>query len=206
MANSEASSQSRVLLVEGPDDKHVVRQLCRLHPEMPEFCISSKDGIDALLQGIRGEILGEERTAVGILVDANEDLNNRWRALTDRLQRAGIVPPDSPNPSGTIIESTPRVGIWVMPDNGSPGELENFVAEMIPLDDPVWPLSQLYVDGIPAEHRKFRPGKLLRAKLYAWLATREIPGRMGAAIGAGDLSVDEATSVRFVDWLRELFK
>ena len=41
-----------------------------------------------------------------------------------------------------------------MPNNTSPGELENFVSEMIPNDDPVWRLSKDYIDGIPEADRK----------------------------------------------------
>ena len=92
-----------------------------------------------------------------------------------------------------------------MPDNESPGELEDFVRRMIPTDDPVWPRSEGYVDRIPVPDRRFRPGKILRAKLYAWLATLENPGRMGAAIGAGDLRVDGVLGSTFAAWLRSLF-
>ena len=42
----------RVLLVEGPDDKHVVRHLSNRHKEMPEFCILDKEGIENLLENI----------------------------------------------------------------------------------------------------------------------------------------------------------
>ena len=81
----------------------------------------------------------------------------------------------------------PRVGIWLMPDNQSLGELEDFVAQMIPDNDPVWPLSQDYISRIPEEHREFAENKTSTAEVYAWLATREDPRQMGAAIGARDL-------------------
>ena len=91
-----------------------------------------------------------------------------------------------------------------MPNNEAPGEIEDFVAGMIPESDPVWPRSQAYVDGIPVTDRKFR-GKILRAKVHSWLATREEPRMMGAAIGARDLNCDAPDAVRLVDWLRRLF-
>ena len=91
-----------------------------------------------------------------------------------------------------------------MPDNGSTGELEDFVSRMLPGGDPVWPLSESYIDGIPEASRKFKK-KAHRAKVYAWVATRAQPGRMGAAIKAGDLEVDGELAVSFLDWLRRLF-
>ena len=205
-------NNDRVLLVEGQDDKHVVLHLCNFHQPMPEFCILDKEdeagkgGINVLLEDIGLEILAPGRKAVGILVDADDDLNARWSAVTDRLREEKIEVPSNPEYTGTIIDSTPRVGIWLMPNNTSPGELENFVSEMIPDDDLVWPLSEDYIDGIPQADRKFTEKKILRAKIHAWLATREDPRQMGAAIGARDLHTDGTLSTAFANWLRKLFE
>ncbi len=202
-------NNGRVLLVEGPNDKHVVRHLCNLHQEMPEFCILDKGNVDKVLDSIGPEVRVSGRKAVGILVDANNCLDNRWKAVANRLREVHIEVPCRPEPTGTLIDGTtrtPRVGIWLMPDNTSPGELENFVAEMIPDDDPVWPRSECYIDGIPEADRKFTGKKILRAKIHAWLATREDPRQMGLAIGVQDLYVDGTLSTTFADWLRQLFK
>ena len=59
----------------------------------------------------------------------------------------------------------------MMPDNCSVGELEDFVVEMIPPDDLVWPLAQRYIEKIP--NPAFKESKVLRAQLYAWLAARK---------------------------------
>ncbi len=197
-----------VLLVEGEDDEHVVRQLCNRFTSIPEFSIRVAGNVDKLLDAIGAAMRVSNTEAVGVLMDANDRVGDRWNALRARLAEEAISVPDWPNPEGMIIEipGSPRIGVWLMPDNEHPGEIEDFVSAMIPSDDPVWPRSQRYVEDIPAEHRRFRPGKLLRAQLYAWLATREIPGRMGAAIGAGDLNVESAESIRFVNWLRDLFR
>ena len=194
-----------ILLVEGPDDKHVVRHLSRSHDEMLDFCIFDKGGIDELLDDIGLELRVPGRTAVGIVVDANDDLKARWRAVSDRLREEDIEVPDYPDSSGSIINGSPRIGIWLMPDNVAQGELEDFVAEMIPNDDPIWPRSKRYIDCIPEDDRRFTEKKTQRAKVHAWLATREDPRQMGAAIGAGDLRVDGRLSTDFAEWLRELF-
>ena len=208
-------NNDRVLLVEGQDDKHVVLHLCNFHQPMPEFCILDKEdeagkgGIEVLLRDIGLEILAPGRKAVGILVDANDDLDARWDAVAHRLREENIEVPRTPEPTGTLIEGTsriPRVGIWLMPNNTSPGELENFVSEMIPDDDPVWPRSQCYIDGIPEDDREFKKKKIMRAKVHAWLATRGEPRKMGGAIYAQDLRVDGPLSTTFANWLRQLFE
>ena len=202
-------NNDRVLLVEGQDDEHVVQHLCLRSQSMPPFHIENKFNVDKLLDSIKQEVRVPGRKAVGILVDANDRLESRWQAVTDRLEQAGLKVPHSPELAGTIIDGTtrtPRVGIWLMPDNTSPGELENFVSEMIPNDDPVWPRSQSYIDGIPKSDRKFTEKKVPRAKVHAWLATREEPRKMGVAIRAQDLRVDGPLSTTFANWLRELFE
>ncbi len=116
MANGESLSYERVLLVEGQNDMHVVRHLWIRHFQTdPGFYISVKQDVDSLLRSIRGEILGEGRTAVGILVDADDNPMNRWQAVANRLRAAGIIPPSNLTPSSTIIEGTPRVGVWLSP-------------------------------------------------------------------------------------------
>lgn len=205
MTNGGTSSDERVLLVEGRDDMHVVRHLSQANSPMPTFGIRTKYGVSELLSSIRGEILAEGRIAVGILVDANDKPQSRWEAVASRLQAAGVAPPATLTPGGTIINCRPRIGVWLMPDNGAPGELENFIANMIPSGDPVWPLSETYIDGIPESARKFAPKKILRAKVHAWLAARESPRPMGLAIGTGDLNVSGTDTQRFVNWLRKVF-
>ena len=209
----ESDSHPRVLLVEGPDDKHVVIHLSERSGLTQNFVIVEKEGINSLLDSIEVEVDIPGRTVLGIVLDANDNPNARWQALTGRLNRLRQedhfdLPelPSRPEPSGTIIEGRLRVGVWLMPDNSSTGELEDFVGSMIPLGDPVWPRAESYIDGIPQADRRFAPGKTQRAKVHAWLATREEPRRMGLAIKARDLVTDAANTAAFVGWLRTLFQ
>ena len=202
MANQE--SAPKVLLVEGVNDKHVVCNLRqRLVPEL-EFKCLEKRGIDSLLKAISTEIKVPGRQAVGIVADANEDIHARFQAIADKLSAAGVTPPNALDGEGTVIDGEPRIGLWLMPDNSSPGELEDFIVELLPEDDPIWPRAHQYIDGIPPHEREFKEHKATRAKLYAWLATRESPQQMGAAIGAGSL-VAGLPAERFANWLRRLF-
>ena len=211
MADREASLPSRqsrrVLLVEGRNDRHVVEHVYwKRFDSKPPFAVLDKEGFSRLRDAIGPELKAPEREVVGIIVDANDDLTARWTAVTDRLRTAcpGIEIGD-PAPEGTIVRSEPRVGIWLWPDNESGGELEDFVAEMVPDDDPVWPLSRCYIQGIPVEHRQFSEGKTARAEIHAWLATRKEPRWMGSAIRTGDLEVDGVLATRFASWIENLF-
>ena len=203
-----AQPEPHVLLVEGPDDKHVIWQICNRSPETPDFYIQDRGGVEPLLDAIGAELNAPERRVLGILTDADDDLLARWAAITNRLAEEGVQVPNSPEPSGMVIDTVgkPRVGIWLMPDNSINGELENFVEQMIPADDSVWPLAQQYIDGIPPMDRKFADNKTLRAQIHAWLAAREDPRQMGLAIRTRDLDVANPLSRRFLDWLSRLFR
>lgn len=202
-------SPARLLLVEGPTDKQVVRNLrkrFRGKRSIPTFEIRETGGVDNLLSVIEAEIDVPGRRALGILVDANDTPADRWNAVTERVRRVRPdMKPGNPVREGTIIGGSPDVGIWLWPDNQSEGELEDFVAGMIPNDDPVWPLSRKYIDGIPKHCRKFAEKKTTRAQVHAWLATRETPGFIGSVVGEDDLEVDGALVTRFANWLRKLF-
>ena len=198
--------EERILLVEGEDDEHVVLCLYRkVHGSEPPFTIVNKEGYTKLLQGLRLELKRPGLKILGILVDANDDLEARWKELVDEANGGAVALPDAPAPSGTIVEGSLRVGVWLMPDNGRPGELEDFVFELVPSSDRVWPLAKSYIEGIPDQERKFKPGKILKAKLYAWLASRRLPQRMGASITAGDLDAEAPLAQGLAAWLADLF-
>ena len=200
-----ASVPERILLVEGPDDKHVIRHIRDRHGDLADFEIRDTGGIDNLLDAIEAETKAAGRQSVGLLVDANSSLDDRWRSLADRLRQVGIEPPQTLDEEGCIIPGRPRLGLWLMPDNRNSGELEDFVQKLIPADDPVWPLATKYIGEIPLEHRQFSESKVSRAQIHAWLAARKEPRQMGSAIRTGELSADGELALRLVAWLRSLF-
>ena len=83
----ESDSHPRVLLVEGPDDKHVVIHLSERSELEQNFWIIEKEGKDKLIDSIVLEARTPGRTVLGIVLDANNNPDARWQALTDRLNR-----------------------------------------------------------------------------------------------------------------------
>ena len=191
--------------MEGHDDLRVVKRLCERHQLIREFEIEAKGGISSLIKSISAEVKAPGRIALGIMVDADNNPGSRWSSITNRLRSEGIDVPQAMEPGGTVIDGPPRVGIWLMPDNQSEGELEDFVAGLVPDSDPVWPLATAYIRDIPPKDRKFKQKKELRAILAAWLATREDPRQMGLAITSQDLDASQPPAPDFVGWLRRTF-
>ena len=92
-----SQSETRVLLVEGQDDKHVVEHVhWRRFESAPSFHVVDKGGYERLCDALVPELKAPGREVVGIIVDANDDAAARWAAVTDRLRdRRSRAPRDS---------------------------------------------------------------------------------------------------------------
>lgn len=185
-----------------------MRAIRERSPSLPPFEICEAGGIDELLERIDVESTAPGREIVGFVLDGNDDPSARWAAIRHRLRQANLPDdPPKPDPDGTIIRRTDGadVGVWMMPDNGSPGELEDFLATLIPQTDGLWGRSRKFVKCIPESDRKFPKGKTLRAQIHVWLSVQKRPLRSGQAIIANKLDLTGDLAQRFLSWLAELF-
>ena len=196
-----------LLLVEGLSDLHFVNHIYKKSRLSFYWKIEYHNGIQPVLDQLKVTSNKRGNAKIGVIVDADDDIKERWSNVIGQLRHLGDSDPKM-DPNGTIIdqiEGYPQIGIWIMPDNESSGELEDLVIEMIPHDDVVWPLSKAYVDSICEDNRKFKSRKIDRAKLYAWLAVRKKPPHIGTAIRDGDLDINTARCIAFVAWLKRLY-
>lgn len=212
------TGHKNVLLVEGQDDLHVVLQLYKkMEGKDPNFCIRDMKGHANLLADVNNEIRGGNRDVVGIIVDADDDTNARWEEVVNKINEIGIAIPHTGREYGVVepgkpdgASRWPRVGVWVMPNNVSEGEIEEFIDEMIP-NAPVRALARNYIEQALNEVQPsddpglLMRGKRLRGEVHAWLATRRRPRHMGAAIEAAYLNTDGELCRSFMAWLRRLF-
>lgn len=199
------------LLLEGSDDFHVIRNL--LVRERPDFklkdsrthAMSYSDdtapsgwGINNLVKQIGVRMKDPDTRALAVVLDADEDPSARWESLRGQIPAL----PSAPITGGTVVDTgSASFGIWVMPDNNVKGALEDFLARLVPVDDPLWPRASEYVDGIPAADCKFG-AKAAKAKLHAWLAVQEKPGRpLGLAVTNRVLDTALPSARSFLDWL-----
>ena len=89
---AEVTPPERILLVEGVDDKHVVRHLCDRHQDMPPLEICELNGFQQLKAAIGAAIRVPGRRAPGILADSDADPIHRWKEIAERLSKAGGNP------------------------------------------------------------------------------------------------------------------
>lgn len=202
----------RVLMVEGPDDEHVVKHICGGRGLGRIETIHPYGGKDPLLEGIGARLKESDITTLGIILDADTDLQARWQAVVDRLNQAGYADtPDAPSPSGTVIPAPansllPRVGIWLMPDNRLPGILEDFLRFLVPAGDPLFAHVEQSLDSIPPGVCRFSEPKKPKARIHTWLAWQEEPGKpLGQAISARYLDPNLPAGDVFAAWLQRTF-
>ena len=204
----------KTLLVEGTNDEHVVKHICDNYGIPPRIVFKTHDGVEHPVSSIPTSInsAGDEGEAVGILVDADENAQNRWQSIRSRIIPTGYQDvPDHPQAGGIIIEPPtttilPPVGVWIMPDNQAQGILEDFLRFLIPVPNPLLEHAQRSIATIPDGQRLFRTVDEPKALIHTWLAWTETPGRpFGTAITARFLDPDVRQAAVCAEWLQSLF-
>jgi hypothetical protein len=156
------------LLVEGEDDKHSIIHLLARHSfdwhdeGTIRPYVSSEGSVERLLRALPVAVKSAH-SRIGVVLDADLDLPIRWLQVRNRLESAGLKVPERPSAEGTILpglRAGTRIGIWLMPDNSSPGILEDFLGNLVPPEDPIWS----YADEVASEarHRGARCRETLR--------------------------------------------
>ena len=201
-------SRYRKLLVEGGDDKHVILGLLTARNFPNAFEIVDKNGIDNVMQTFPVQVKGSGIEAVGLVVDADTSLPNRWASLKSALASLGYLPPLEVPTEGLVLEADflPRVGAWIMPDNNTSGMLEDFVGHLVPPDDPLWTHAGSVLANMPAGLAQFSAGHGSKARIHTWLAWQSDPGTpMGLAITKKYLNAASPSAEPFLQWLHRLF-
>lgn len=200
---------SRVLLVEGDTDGHVVAALAQYFQVPETFGLFTCGGDIEALQRLNALVLKTGQECVGLLIDANSDLVSRWQAVVDRLENYDYEFPAQPASEGLVLESPsgryPRLGLWLMPNNQDPGMLEDFCLDMIDPDhqkvaeEAVVLAEDRGVANFKAAHRS-------KAVVHTYLAWQNEPGKpLGQSITAQALQPDQPLAERFAGWLKKLF-
>ena len=133
------------LFVEGPSDAAVVNKLVLLNLKVdlarpPSHQIieasSEEGGFDQALSRFRDALTARRPERLGLVVDRDnvDGKPDRWEAVRSTLRESELNPPVEPSPSGIRIETpwNTRVGVWLMPDNVTPGDLEVFLESLLP--------------------------------------------------------------------------
>lgn len=212
MKRSAAIDETRRFIVEGGDDRHVIDQLVGVKQvKKPE--IHPKSGFSELLKSLPENLTNNSLEFLAVVFDADRDPVARWREVREKMTAAGVEDvPEAPAEGGFIGNSPSdrilprRTGIWMMPNNRSPGALEELVVRMIPVVSPLFAHVRASIDSIPPNERLFSDEKRTKAEIRTWLAWQKDPGlAYGSAIRENYLDTETPGIADFVAWLNKLY-
>jgi hypothetical protein len=202
------------LLVEGNNDQHVVWALCESNGLDNNFDIIDCQSVENVFKQLNFRLqLSDNNSRIGIVVDADVNMNARWDKFIGVLRSTEKYDVDHfvLTENGLVAESKddsyPKVGIWIMPNNNLNGMLEDFVATLAPPDDVLMAKADETLTSLEIEDiQKYKDVHRAKAKIHTFLAWQNEPGKpMGQAITAKILDANSGTANNFVSWLKKLF-
>ena len=205
------------LLVEGEDEKRVIPHFMDEHVWRDEkgvlaVHIEPFGGVENLLKPGVIEAASKETglQALGILVDADDHLEGRWGQIRRRCLRVAPDFPETLPPNGLIhaVPSGPRIGVWIMPDNGSRGMLETFLSLMLaPENIPLWTFASASCVRARGHGAPYVDAHLDKASIHTYLAWIDPPGlQVHQAVLRRALDPKLPAGQPFVRWFMDLFQ
>lgn len=202
-SGSTTLTKAKLLLVEGRDDEGLFGALFAHLGGMPEIEIRKYDGKDNLrpylrtLKMVRGF---SAVTSIGIIRDADENAAGAFQSVRDTL-----VNEDLPAPTEALRPSTgsPTTTIAVLPIGETEGELEDLLLTSVNTDPAISCVDE-YITCLETQGLKL-PNKLSKARLHAFLASREQPNLLiGQAARAGYFLWDTPPFANVIQFVRTL--
>jgi hypothetical protein len=209
-----------VLLVEGQDELRTIPELIEINGinwgtrKNPVVLLRDCEGCENIINKdvIAVELKADGIEALGILLDADEQPQDRWIAIRNACRNSKAVSniPDDLPEKGLIIEADNgvRVGIWIMPNNKLPGMLETFLGYLLPTDNSLlWEFAESTINSAKEQGAPFTEYHREKARIYSWLAWQKPPGRqLHQAIKERILDPQHPEAQIFVSWFRKLYQ
>ena len=178
--NPIKDTASHLLLVEGKDEERFFSALLEseLSGSVSECQVIAlgKNRFRPRLQGLAIHIRGSSVRSIGVVRDADEHPAGALQSVCDALAAA-----DFPKPGlhGAIVETNPRVGVFVMPDGHSPGALEALCRQSAE-SEPAGSCVLEYLDCLKkregwGDGTERNTAQRDKAFVHAYLASREDP-------------------------------
>jgi len=206
MRQSEKFKQK--LLVEGKDDLHVIYALCQKFDLKENFDVIDCNGIDNLFEQIPVRLKTDILT-LGVIIDADDDLNTKWNTIKKILKRKNIDIEEELPKKGLLSKSTHNlnIGVWIMPDNNLKGKLEDFIKFLVPKTDQLLSIAKNDLQNIEnLSLNKYQHKDRSKALIHTWLAWQKDPGTpIGQSITKKYLDTDIEICSIFINRLNQLF-
>ncbi len=177
-------TRPKLILVEGREEELFIPAFLK-HLKLPGIETKSfggKTNLGPFLKGLVRQASFRRRVeSLGVVRDADENPAAAWDSVIGAMQRAELQPPEEPGEPG---KGRPRTNVLIMPDGVRPGMLEDACLESLRGNPVLECVDKLF--ECAQELGEPLPKSLPKAKVYAFLATRQNPGRrIGETAGSG---------------------
>lgn len=210
MGYTEGKERPKILIVEGENDKHVLWSLCKRMsiPKNFDVKLSEHKNKSSAIEAFTAGLKSIDVDVLAICIDADESASNTWDSLRSILHSLGFpVQREIPHRGYIGVNADDKkTGVWIMPNNQTGGELEDFIQQLIPPDDDLRPIAENTLTMIENEGKARYGNDRAKAFIHTWLAWQKEPGKpIGQSITATYLSTDSNECVAFADWLKRVF-
>ena len=181
---------SRLLLVEGNDDRHFFQRLIgrRQNSDIQVIEYGGEARLGDFLANtlVADPGLSDLAKVMGVVRDADDSYQGALQSVQDSLRRANLPVPATPLTYGEdeAQGTTIQVVAYIMPDNGSPGDLETLCLDAV-RSAPAMPCVDRYFNCLQSISQV--PTQESKARLRAFLAANPADPTLltGNAIAAG---------------------
>ena len=186
MAAALRIEQPKQVLVEGNDEVRLFGALAR-HLGISDIQIDPYRGRDNLRPFLKALSLldgFENINSLAVVADANSDRNRTGQRIRGALSDAGL--PSPRRPLEVVTQDSVRVCYLVVPHEAESGMIEDVCLDSVQADPAIDCVDQYFECIKQTNVRGPREVWLAKARLHAFLASRERPDlRLGEAADAG---------------------
>ncbi len=195
----------RLLLVEGRDEVNFLSVLIR-------ECIGEDAGVQLIdaggkdqfatnLEAIR--ISAKTRPTlgfIGVIRDADDDARGAFESVRSALRKVGY---ESPSSHGNFSDSSPSIGIFIVPDGVSSGAIETLCRRSVE-NSAAGRCVNMYLDCL-VEHNAMESSNKDKSFSHAYLASMRNPvARVGEGALGGAWNFDSPVFRDILDFIRTL--
>jgi hypothetical protein len=188
-------TEPNLLLVEGDDDELFFRALMKAHGLQDIQIINAKgtSKFETKLKVLSSSPQFRTRVvSLGVVRDADRNLDIAFKCVTDALESANL-----PVPESALVSKgeNPQVTVMILPGDGEPGMLEDLCLKSVESDPAMFCVEQ-YCRCLQQKCLSL-PKNTSKAKVQVFLASRkEVGKRLGVAARDGcwpfhDVAFDE---------------
>lgn len=138
--------------------------------------------------------------SLGVTCDADNSFERTFQSVQSALRNASLSVPDRPL---EMAGEKPQIYIFVLPDNESPGMLEDLCLRSVQNDRGMKCVDDFMKCVV--DHAKREPSPDAKARVHAWLASQDRPDlQLGVAAESGIWPLGGEAFTRIGDFLRSL--